>query len=162
MECERCNENLSAYADGALSRLTARQVKGHVETCRRCREDLAEIRTLTALLRATGDPEPRPEFWARTYTTLRERAASRGRRAPVLPTLSFGWGVALAALLIIVLLVPPRQINRAQIPPTSVSPAALVSLHARLRSDLPLADSASLHYALIDADGTDETSAGVD
>ncbi len=162
MECERCNENLSAYADGVLSRRDASQVKAHIDTCRRCREDLSEFRTLTALLRATADPEPRPAFWAETYTLLREQAVARPRRSLPLRAPGLGWGVALAALLIVALLVPPRRINLAQIPPTSVSPAALVSLHARLRSDLPLADSASLHYALVDADGTDESFEGVE
>ncbi len=155
MECERCNDHLSAYADDALSGRERRQVRSHLETCRRCREDLAEIRTLSALLRATPDPEPSPSFWAETYSTVRKRGAAPPRPAPLLHG-GFGWGVALASVFVFLLMMPPRRINRAPIPPTPVAPAELISLHARLRSDQPLADSGSIHYALADPDGADE------
>src|SRR5438132_101666 len=108
MECERCNDSLSAFADDALGRRENRAVRSHLAACRRCREDLAEIRSLKRLLRALPDVRPQPDYWARTYMRMCDHAARNPVR-PVVRYLSFGWGVAMAALFILALMMPSRR-----------------------------------------------------
>ncbi|GEM_PF-1381457 len=83
----RQREQLSAYVDGQLSSREERALEGHVASCESCRQALAELRSVVALLRATPQavvprsfalhqaPAQQPQ-WLRYQTPLRFAAAA--------------------------------------------------------------------------------------
>ncbi len=158
MECERYNEKLSALCDGALSHADSERVRAHLDSCRRCTEDLAELKALKALLRGLPQPEPRTAFWADTHRKVRLHAASGARPARRLfaPRMHIGWGIAAAAIFVVGILAAPRRIDQTPLPrEPAIHVAALVSLHANLRADRPLEDTGSLRFYAAEATAAD-------
>ncbi|KPL04663.1 MAG: hypothetical protein AMK75_00965 [Planctomycetes bacterium SM23_65] len=52
MNCRTICDHLSAYLDGELEAELAREVKAHLDSCERCREELDSLRELTGMLHA--------------------------------------------------------------------------------------------------------------
>ena len=50
MDCQKIQDNLSAYLDGELPAEDARQVERHVEECAVCRDLLRELRSVADVL----------------------------------------------------------------------------------------------------------------
>ncbi len=74
----RCNsEALSAYLDGALRVRERVALERHVDTCDRCREELASLRRVQGLFEAWAPPPPRPFFEARLNRRLDGAGESR-------------------------------------------------------------------------------------
>ncbi|MCD6553041.1 MAG: zf-HC2 domain-containing protein [Anaerolineae bacterium] len=72
-------DQLSAYHDGELPSAQQTQVETHLRTCATCRERLAQLQALSALLTAyTVEIEATEEFWER----LEPRLPTRARTAP--------------------------------------------------------------------------------
>ena len=63
MTCERWEPLLSLYLDGELSASDVSPLERHLESCERCREELASFRELSGVL--STDPEPDPFFLTR-------------------------------------------------------------------------------------------------
>jgi hypothetical protein len=73
---ERLTESLSAYLDGALARADRDALERHLATCETCREELAELQRVRALLRALPEPALPRSF------ALPTSAARAGARRP--------------------------------------------------------------------------------
>jgi hypothetical protein len=64
--CLLARRRLGAYVDGALDNGASRAVIHHVDGCPRCRQEIAAIRRMTALLRTSTPAGPEPDwtgFW---------------------------------------------------------------------------------------------------
>lgn len=88
---EHIDRWLEAYLDGELSAAHQRQVEAHLETCQACRDQLAQDRSLSSLLRSmppAGDLKPEKQFASEVGLRLVRRPSS-----PVSPAkaLYFGW-----------------------------------------------------------------------
>src|SRR4051812_21301404 len=86
--CQRALELGSMELDGALSRLEAEALAAHLATCQDCERSLAEMRALTAALRAAPALEPQ-------VSLAPAPGAARPRRSR---TLGMAAGVAAAAV----------------------------------------------------------------
>ena len=157
MDCERINELLSAYCDGALSLLRRRRVETHLRVCRRCREDVRELRAMRQLLRMLPQPEPSPAFWAGVQVSVRaiQRSAFKVIVRRTQPQLV--WGLSFALVALAGLMLGPRKVDNGSMQMAVIDPNELISLHAALRNDQPLADSGSLRYVIAQPDGVERS-----
>jgi len=84
-------DQLPAYHDGELPSAQQAQVETHLRTCAACRERLAQLQALSALLTAyTVEIEATEEFWERLEPRLPTRtqtAPARVRQQPKRPWL---------------------------------------------------------------------------
>jgi anti-sigma factor RsiW len=152
MNCEYFNNKLSAYLDGELSNRESQRVRAHVCNCRRCWEDLRELEQLRVLLRNTCTITPESNFWTDVLRAIRLEKPSRKTlrlRTMHRPSLGFALAGFVAAVLLFVLV--PRPSVRNAVQTRIVEPITLVSLHADVRNDLPLADSGSMRYVFTEA-----------
>src|SRR5437588_132048 len=139
MNCENCNRKLSEFADGRIGRIESRRIREHLLACRRCSDDLDEIKKLRILLRSVDTPEPSPAFWPETMSAVRQKAANRHRRFLPLRQPSLAWGASLCALIALVFFVQ-REIVHPPVPiapKTTVRADELISLHTKVQSDMP-------------------------
>jgi predicted anti-sigma-YlaC factor YlaD len=149
MDCERHNQNLSAFLDGRLSRKEGARVEAHLRTCRRCREDLAELTHLRQMLANLPDAEPSPGFWQESLHTIRTAVPSR--RSVTQMRLRQGLFACAATASIILVAMLARIETPTSIPtttePTTLHADSLVALSSSLRTELPLADTGTLRFA---------------
>jgi hypothetical protein len=89
---------LSALVDGMLPPARRAAVTGHSEACDACRQKLAELRTLKAVLAAMPQTSPR-----RSFALSAEQAATRpaAPAATRVPRFAFAPAVAMSALVIL-------------------------------------------------------------
>ena len=145
MECEKANNLLSAYVDGALSPRQRARVERHVSTCARCCEDVIELRNLKALLSDITSPEPAPEFWSCALRSATASPVVRRHRIERRIRAASAAGLTLLALLAIPKIFPSETLPLKPVHTVNVS--TLVQLHANMRSVSPLAEIGSLQYA---------------
>ena len=159
MDCESINSKLGAYLDGELATRSARQVEMHMRQCRRCKDDLGELQNLRLLLRNSRHAPPSPAFWSTFYLAVRNLSPNRNIR--LIRQIGMHTGLATVFCLVIVtyLLVVPSRISHTPPPSPTIEPAILVSMHADLRTDLPLADSGAMRYIFTDARTNESVSA---
>jgi anti-sigma factor RsiW len=110
LTCFLTRRRLGAYLDGALDDRDQRAAGAHVESCDRCRREIADLRHLQARLRqvlAAAPPADWSGFWEGVARGIeRERRVPRPRAWPV-PSLAslrrhrLATGGALAALLVV-------------------------------------------------------------
>lgn len=62
--CQDIQPELSAYLDGELTPPQRAEVEAHLASCPRCREEVAELKTLAAGVAALPKLEPAPQFLA--------------------------------------------------------------------------------------------------
>jgi len=74
MQCERARELLSPYLDGELSAPEHRAVAEHIETCRACAQEVAELRRIGRTIAESGR-EPLPKGLALQVRAALARAA---------------------------------------------------------------------------------------
>ncbi len=113
MNCDKAQENLSAYLDGELDPGEAGALKEHLEGCSACSAELESLRSTVALVRSL----PR----AQAPAVLRQRVMSAtGRRAPAR---RFPGAVALltAAALVLVAVVAVFMLSPRETPPAEVT-----------------------------------------
>src|SRR5207248_9189018 len=131
--------------EGELKTRASRKVELHVRRCRRCNDDLRELQTLRLLLRNSSQPLPSPALWRRTFLAIR----NLNRRSKILTRQSgihTGLATVCCVVILTYLLMVPSEVNNTPPPSPTFDPATLVSMHADLRSDLPLADSGAMRY----------------
>lgn len=141
---------LSAYLDGELRPDEAAAVRRHLETCPRCRADLAGLAQVKAVL--AGLPErPLPEtFWPEVRSALE-------RPKPAAPRFLEFWqarpalALAAAAVIIALLLVPfiGGQIERLRA--AEFGQELFIREHAVAAASDPLVDRAYLGLLVTDA-----------
>ena len=139
LTCEACERELCAYLDGALHAAVARALESHLETCARCRAQLAEYREISAGLARI--PEIEAPVWLERRVL---GAVGRGRPGRVWSrglaaagALSFALGVGLVAY-------APRIARALQLPEPATWPwlavqallNGIVSLAKRLAVDV--------------------------
>jgi anti-sigma factor RsiW len=71
--CQDIQPDLSAYFDGELAPPQRAEVEAHLASCRRCQEELAELKTLAAGVAALPKLGPAPQFLVEVH-----RKISRG------------------------------------------------------------------------------------
>ena len=152
MDCERHNQNLSAFLDGTLSRSEAKRVESHVRRCRGCNEELAELTRLKQILAALPDAEPAPDFWADSFRRVRSARPTRGAVARMRIRQGLTVCAAAASIFLVALLAQNESPTGALHPyePTTIHADSLVALHTSLRTEMPLADTGTLRFAHID------------
>ncbi len=71
MDCQQCNEAISAYIDNELSVPEAREIELHLESCPPCAEELESLRESARFIEAhMRPPELRPEIWRGVQTRV--------------------------------------------------------------------------------------------
>jgi hypothetical protein len=124
---------LGAYRDGELASLGRRWVGAHLERCRFCAGELADLERLHAAL-ALDAPDPGEPVWAAFWPQVRERLAGPIVAEPVSaaawwrawgsmigrPRLAFGSVAVVAALGVLAILAPWQDAGPPTIPPVSV------------------------------------------
>ncbi|MBC7261627.1 MAG: zf-HC2 domain-containing protein, partial [Chloroflexi bacterium] len=78
-EHEFCQEELSAFLDGQLTRQERLRVQKHLERCAACRQDLASLQQTVALLRATPTIKPPRSFFIPASEKVRQKQLQRTR-----------------------------------------------------------------------------------
>ena len=95
MNCKRVILRLSAYQDGELSVLQARELERHLENCATCQSELEACQDLVGNLCRLTPPTPSRDFSSRIMAGLRTGPEKKYR---LLPSLAY----TLALLLIFI------------------------------------------------------------
>ena len=74
MSCERWEPLLSRYMDGELPASDVTAVEEHLESCPRCREELASFREMSSLLASETEPDP---FFLTRFRARRDQLLSK-------------------------------------------------------------------------------------
>lgn len=106
-DCREWRELLGAYALGQLAGDERAGLKAHLDGCARCREELASLQPVAAMLPhadparfESSAPQPPPELGERIRATIaaeRERARQQRRRRRAFGGFALGGATALAA-----------------------------------------------------------------
>lgn len=80
--CGWAQRNLSAYVDRELDPRAAGKLEAHLSGCPRCREKLAELERVEAVLGAIPGREPSPFLWTRVKAGI-DSQAEPARSRPV-------------------------------------------------------------------------------
>jgi len=72
--CAQAQGQLSAFADGELAELERLGVERHLEDCAACRQELEELRRLSAFLERHGRQVPEPPAWEAVAATVADRS----------------------------------------------------------------------------------------
>jgi anti-sigma factor RsiW len=71
MECDKCREEMTAFLDGELSSLSDRELKAHLEACRKCAAELSELKESYAFVESNAvAAEIRPEMWQQVRSRI--------------------------------------------------------------------------------------------
>ncbi|MBC8030625.1 MAG: zf-HC2 domain-containing protein [Pyrinomonadaceae bacterium] len=135
MNCNEARQNLEPALDGALDEAAQRLLREHVSTCALCKERLAQLEAVRALLREAAPTSPSESLDARVMGSFRKHHAARsdGRAAAIrLRDLFFGslrvpvpiMGMLLVAVVAIVLLAYRTGKQNAQQIVVNAAPAA--------------------------------------
>ena len=117
MDCEKVQENLSAYLDGELSPQEADAIRAHLESCEDCAAEAESLRSTVRLVRSLERVQ------APAVLKRRVMAAAGGRRA------SYGFPNALAlvtaAAIVLVAVVAVFMLSAPEPPRGDLTPARL-------------------------------------
>ncbi len=148
MRHERTARRLSEYIDGTLSARDGARIEAHLALCPECRNDLAELRRTSELLRGLRAGVESPDLAASILERIRageaEPTLAQRLRAPLARFFSSAWGapLATAAVGLAVLVLVPRIEIEVSIPGGSergVTPSARAEAPRRA----PVADLAA-------------------
>ena len=138
MRCERIQEDLPAYLEGALGWLARRRVEAHLQGCEACRLEVGAHRRTVALLRQAGGERIPRDITASVMARLPEHAAAPVPRR-VRPVLLVPAAVAAAALALQLSVNPPREKAVAENPS-----AAYLHEYAQFRASQEIGDSTGI------------------
>lgn len=112
MKCKKFERLLSRAFDGLLKKEEKEELESHLKSCLSCQMKSREYKMILNLLRKEVDLEPKPYFWERLQTKIKER----GKVAPwtivkqwSLKAVPLSLLLALALVLVISLLSPPKS-----------------------------------------------------
>jgi len=77
MKCHNIQKRLSAYQDGELDPREQEQVRGHLLSCRACREQFAELERVWQTLGGLGEIHPDPWFYRQVARKIKEPREQR-------------------------------------------------------------------------------------
>lgn len=130
-------DRLAAYGEGALPAAASARVERHLAACAACREELATLRQVSALLlaRRPAAPPPARDLWQRIQAEIEAVPAPVSVRAPrrsfLAPTLGAAAMAALAAVAVLTTSRPDADDGSSHPAPTvndrGTPPVALVS-----------------------------------
>lgn len=95
------DDDLSAYADGALTADATRRAESHLAACEHCRQALADVRSVKSLLSALPVVEP-PRSFVLSPAAV-SAASTQGRPQPRRAPYSLGYLPALAMTVLVLL-----------------------------------------------------------
>jgi anti-sigma factor RsiW len=72
MKCSKIQKKLSAYQDGELEPREQEQVRGHLLSCRGCREQFAELERVWQTLGGLEEIHPDPWFYRQVVRKIKE------------------------------------------------------------------------------------------
>lgn len=78
-ECCPSDQSLAEYSDGQMRSRKGREIEGHLQQCRRCRQAVARLRCLHGVLESVPTPEPPADLPTRV-----EAAVENSRSLPAL------------------------------------------------------------------------------
>lgn len=112
MKCKKFERLLSRSFDGLLKKEEKEELESHLKSCLSCQMKSREYKTILNLLRKEVDLEPKPYFWERLQTKIKER----GKVTPwtivkqwSLKAVPLSLLLVLALVLVISLLSPPQS-----------------------------------------------------
>jgi hypothetical protein len=138
-QCALLQRWLPEYPDGDLPAWGRRWLKAHVAHCSSCRQELAEIKELVAVIGAAPSVNPGPEFWTQFSRDLHLQLVQAAQEAPATSTspvarwfrLPYLVGVPVLAMLLLVVAVHLTG------PGSQVQNQALVKPEAALKMAAP-------------------------
>lgn len=77
MHCDKIIERLPAFQDGALTPPETQEVRSHLTSCPRCRDDMELLSRTWNALALLKPLTPSPDFRARFWERVREEDAAR-------------------------------------------------------------------------------------
>jgi anti-sigma factor RsiW len=72
MKCSKIQKKLSAYQDGELEPREQEQVRGHLLSCRACREQFAELERVWKIVGQFEEIHPDPWFYRQIVRKMKE------------------------------------------------------------------------------------------
>ena len=124
MNCEKCNERLSEFADNELTSMIADEMHVHLDACDRCAEEYRVLRRLSMIVASSPKPQGRGPSWediaARlddhsTLPTLLDQHPKRNRWARIAIVLSLAAALLIALGLQFGLQPKTRPVNQASV-----------------------------------------------
>lgn len=79
--CEKVNDFIASYLEGALDDKTTRQFEAHIRACPTCSQYLDQYRTTVDLVQDAGRFDPPPELVEMTLAFLQKRWEADGNRS---------------------------------------------------------------------------------
>ncbi len=79
--CEKVNDFIASYLDGALDDKTTRQFEAHIRACSKCSQYLDQYKTTVNLVHDAGTIDPPPELVEMTLAFLQKRWEEDGNRS---------------------------------------------------------------------------------
>jgi len=100
MKCHNIQKRLSAYQDGELDPREQEQVRGHLLSCRACREQFAELERVWQTLEGLEQVHPDPWFYRQVVRKIKEP-----RERGLLPTLQHVFRLSRAPVAVSIILI---------------------------------------------------------
>jgi len=91
MDCREVEIQLIAFYEGQLDRPDAERIRGHLEECHRCREELASIERVLSALQSQRLPDPGEVFWKEFPWNVRNALSHEGLMHSENPALPRVW-----------------------------------------------------------------------
>ncbi len=79
--CEKVNDFIASYLEGALDEKTTRQFEAHIGACSTCSQYLDQYRTTVDLVHEAGSFDPPPELVEMTLAFLQKRWEASDNRS---------------------------------------------------------------------------------
>lgn len=143
-ECALLQRWLPEYPDGDLPAFWRRRLKAHLDRCRVCRAELAELREVVQAIQETPAVDPGPEFWAEFSREMHLKLVQAEQTGqPAAPPRSVWWArlpylVGVPGLAALLLWVGVSYLNPGR---PALSPTAQVA-HQEIPAKAPVAEMA--------------------
>src|SRR5205809_2460800 len=116
MNCRQVQPRIADFSVGLLRAGEMRQVEAHLTACAACGREWRELQAVLALVERHGSREPPPHLWNGVYNRITAEAApaapgfwERLLGRPQRLIAGTATGIAAAALLVALTMVPPPQ-----------------------------------------------------
>lgn len=128
-------EGLEEHLDGSLHGVSKQKFDAHLASCRECVDELRLMQQhaqLLQMLKAPGDAEPRPGFYARVLDSIEKRRPASFWDLFLLPSFNF----QLTTASVLLLLLGSYLFTASMQQPAANSPARFIAAHERFDDHL--------------------------